>query len=143
MPEQLQDARIESTSVPGNEVLSPNWLRLAYSFEYLIALLVSVELWAQIGGQGHMDLIAWYLKLPCILLQAWCTVRLTAAMVENPKAWTMRARWWLASLMLTAAAMAAITFYYHLHEVTDESDSDDVSAPTVQDFTSRRPVFPA
>jgi hypothetical protein len=39
--------------------------------------------------------------------------------------------------------MAAITFYYHLHEVSDETDSDEVSAPTVMNSTPQSPVFPA
>jgi Na+/proline symporter len=143
VPEQLEEPRIDPSAVPENPVVSPNWLRLAYSVEYVLALLVSVELWAQIGGQGHMDLIAWYLKLPCILLQAWCVVRFTAGIVENPKVWTMRTRWWFACLVLTAVIMAGITFYYHLHEVTDEQDSDEVSAPTVMNSEPQRLVFPA
>jgi hypothetical protein len=141
--EQLQESRIDPTIVPENAVFSPNWLRLAYSFEYVLALLVSVELWTQIGGQGHMDLIAWYLKLPCILLQAWCVVRFTAGIVEHPKVWTLRTRWWFTCLIMTAVLMAAITFYYHLHEVSDETDSDEVSAPTVMNSTPQSPVFPA
>ena len=143
VPEQLQESTIDASVVQESPVVSPNWLRLAYSFEYVLTLLVSVELWAQIGGQGHMDLIAWYLKLPCLLLQAWCVVRLTAAIVENPKVWTMRTRWWLACLVMTAMLMAGITFYYHLHEVSDETDSDEVSAPTVMNSIPRRLVFPA
>jgi Na+/proline symporter len=143
VPEQLQESTIDASVVQESPVVSPNWLRLAYSFEYVLTLLVSVELWAQIGGQGHMDLIAWYLKLACILLQAWCVVRFTAAIVENPKVWTMRTRWWLASLVMTAMLMAGITFYYHLHEVSDETDSDEVSAPTVMNSIPRRLVFPA
>lgn len=143
VPEQLQESRIDPIVAPENEVFSPNWLRLAYSFEYLIALLVSVELWTEIGGQGHMDLIAWYIKLPCILVQAWCVVRFTAGMVESPKVWTLRTRWWFTGLILTATLMAAITFYYHLHEVTDETDSDEVSAPTVMNLSPQKLVFDA
>jgi hypothetical protein len=142
VPEQLQESRIDPSPVQENAVFAPNWPRLAYSFEYLIALLVSVELWTQVGGQGHMDLIAWYLKLPCILFEAWCIVRFTAAIVEQPKTWTSRSRWWLTGLILTTTLMAAITLYYHLHEVSDETDSDEVSAPTVQLY-SRNPVLPA
>lgn len=143
VPEQLQESRIDPSVTPENPVLPPNWLRFAYSCEYLIALLVSVELWTQVGGQGHMDLIAWYLKLPCILLQAWCVVRFTAAIVEQAKIWNLRTRWWFAGLVFTGALMAAITFYYHLHEVSDETDSDEVSAPTVRNLGPKKPVFQA
>jgi hypothetical protein len=44
---------------------------------------------------------------------------------------------------MTAMLMAGITFYYHLHEVSDETDSDEVSAPTVMNSIPRRLVFPA
>ena len=90
-----------------------------------------------------MDLIAWYLKLPCILLQAWCVVRFTAGIVESPKVWTSRTRWWFAGLLLTAVLMAGITLYYHLHEVSDEQDSDEVSAPTVLNASPQKLVFQA
>ena len=42
--------------------LEPAWLRLAYAFEFMIALLVAVVLWTQAGGQGHLDLMPWYIK---------------------------------------------------------------------------------
>jgi hypothetical protein len=61
---------------------SPSWLRLAYSFEFLLAMLTIFTLWSEIGGQGHLDLMPWYIKLGCGLATAWCTIRFTAGLVD-------------------------------------------------------------
>ena len=115
----------------------PAWLRLAYSFEFLLALLVIIVGWTQIGGQGHMDLMSWYAKLPSVILLAWCAVRLTAATVEQPQAWNRRSRLWLAALLLTGFGMAALTYYVHLHEVPDEPDTDETSTTSVRNVMPR------
>lgn len=103
------------------------WLRLAYAFEFLLALLVSLTLWSEVGGQGHLDMMPWYTKLVCLMASAWCSVRLTAGLVEERKIWNRRTLRWLSGLILVATAMAAITYYYHLHEDTDEQDSDETA----------------
>ena len=103
------------------------WLRLAYAFEFLLALLVSLTLWSEVGGQGHLDMMPWYTKLVCLMASAWCSVRLTAGLVEERKIWNRRTLVWLSGLILVATAMAAITYYYHLHEDTDEQDSEETA----------------
>ena len=121
-------------------VLQPaeaSWLRLAYCFEFLLALLVIVVGWTQIGGQGHMDLMAWYAKLPSVLLLAWCAVRLTAAVVEEPQGWNRLSRAWLIAVLLAGTAMAGLTYYVHLHEVPDEPDTDESSTTSVRNWTPR------
>jgi hypothetical protein len=105
-----------------------SWLRLAYSFLFLLAVLAVLTLWSEVGGQGHLDLMPWYTKLACVMVSAWCCVRLTAGLVEERTAWSSRTLRWLAGLLLVATAMAAITYYYHLHEEPDQSDSDETSA---------------
>jgi len=103
------------------------WLRLAYAFEFLLALLAILTLWSEVGGQGHLDMMPWYTKLVCLMASAWCAVRLTAGLVEERKIWNRRTLVWLSGLILVATAMAAITYYYHLHEDTDEQDSDETA----------------
>jgi len=105
-----------------------SWLRLAYSFVFLLAVLAVLTVWSEVGGQGHLDLMPWYTKLACVMASAWCCVRLTAGLVEERNIWSRRTLSWLAGLILVAAAMAAITYYYHLHEEPDQSDSDETSA---------------
>jgi hypothetical protein len=105
-----------------------SWLRLAYSFLFLLAVLAILTLWSEVGGQGHLDLMPWYTKLACVVVSAWCCVRLTAGLVEERNVWSRRTLRWLTGLILVATAMAAITYYYHLHEEPDQSDSDETSA---------------
>lgn len=154
MSEQVQSPPFEETlppvtvavsSLPEPDVSAPNpppparvepaWLRLAYAFEFLIALLTGTLLWTQIGGQGHLDLMAWHIKLACIGLLAWCAVRLTAAIVEQPAAWNRRSRLWLASMLLVGFAMGGITYYVHLHEASDETDTDETSTTSVRNWS--------
>ncbi len=122
---------------PVLEPLEPSWLRLAYCFEFLLALLVIIVGWTQIGGQGHLDLMSWYAVLPSVLLLAWCTVRLTAAMVEQPRAWNRLSRVWLIALLLAGSVMAGLTYYVHMHEVPDEPDTDETSTTSVRNLIPR------
>jgi hypothetical protein len=116
---------------PMQESTGPAWLRLAYSFEFLIAVITILLLWSQVGGQGHMDLLPWYTKLACVLSLAWFCVRFTAGVVEQPKAWNRHSIVWFAGIVLMAAIMGGIVYYYHLHEAQDEPDTEDSTAAVV------------
>src|SRR6202035_880489 len=104
----------EETPAPPLKVPAANgpfWLRLAYSFEFLIALLVIFMLWSEIGGQGHLDLMPWYIKLVSGVSMACCCIRFTAGLVEEPRAWNFRSARWLGGLILIAIVMGGITYY--------------------------------
>ncbi len=111
--------------------IGPSWLRMAYALEFLIALVAIFTVWSQVGGQGHMDLLPWYIKLACSLSLAWCSVRFTAALVEHQKAWNPHTLLWFIGMIIVALAMGGITYYYHLHEVPDEPDTDDTTSTSV------------
>ena len=106
-------------------------LRLAYAFEFWIALIAIFTVWSQVGGQGHLDLIAWYLKLTVSLALAWAGVRMTGAIVEHRRAWNRSTVKWFVAVVALAALAGAITYWYHLHEVPDEPDTDENSATSV------------
>jgi len=125
VPDSLADASRSQSVYSG-------WLRLAYMFEFLLALNVVYTLWSEIGGQGHMDLLPWYTKLVCGVGLSWAVVRFTAGIVETEKFWNWRARRWFIIILFFAIAMGGIVYYYHLHEVPDESDSEDGAATSVQ-----------
>ena len=125
---RTEDLAAEVPQTPARDHIS--WLRFAYAGEFLIALMCVFTVWSQVGGQGHLDLLPWYIKLVCALALSWSTVRLTAGMVEQEKAWNRRTRGWLLAIVATSMVMAAITFYYHLHEVPDEPDTDETSTAT-------------
>jgi hypothetical protein len=107
------------------------WLRLAYAVEFLIALIAILNVWSEVGGQGHLDLMPWYVKLACILSLAWCCVKFTASLVEQKEIWRPRSIAWLAGMLLVGIAMGGITYYYHLHE-EPEGDDEDTTAASVQ-----------
>ena len=106
----------------------PSWLRLAYAVEFLVALIAILSLWSEIGGQGHLDLMPWHVKLACVLGLAWCCVRFTAGMVEQNKVWTRRTIAWFVAILLVGIAMGGITYYYHLHEEPEDDDEDTTAA---------------
>jgi hypothetical protein len=116
----------EASGLP--QTFAPRWLLLAYAVEFLIALIAILDLWSEVGGQGHLDLMPWYIKLALLTGSAWCCVRFTAAMVEQNKAWTRRTIAWFTGIMLFAVAMGAITYYYHLSEAPDDGDQDSSAA---------------
>jgi hypothetical protein len=115
-------------AVPAPLASGPSWLRLAYALEFPIAVIAIINLWSEIGGEGHLDLMPWYVKLGCILGLAWCCVRFTAGLVEQQKVWTGRTLGWFAGILLFCIVMGGITYYYHLHEQLDDGDDNTISS---------------
>ena len=108
-------------------LMPPNWLRLAYMLEFLLALLTILSLWSEVGGQSHLDVMPWYTKMVLTLALALLTVAGTASAVAHEHAWNAKT---LACLLLALAlmvGMGAVTYYYHLHE-NDDADSSDEHA---------------
>jgi hypothetical protein len=116
-----------SSSAVSPSPSSPVWLRLAYALEFLLALIAIVTMWGEIGGEAHLDLMPWYVKLGCILGLAWCSVRFTAGLVESPGAWSGRTIGWFIGILMFCLLMGGITYYYHLHEEPDNGDDDSTA----------------
>jgi len=92
--------------------------------EFLLALLAILELWSQVGGQGHLDLMPWYTKLGLILGLALTAVAGTISAVSHDRAWNAKTIACLLLALMIAGGMAGVTYYYHVHE-NDDSDSTD------------------
>jgi|SRR5271166_997608 len=120
-----------STPEPEQPPFNISLLRLAYAFEFWIALIAIFTVWSQVGGQGHLDLIAWYLKLTVSVALAWAGVRMTGAIVEHGRAWNRSTVKWFMAVVALAALAGGITYWYHLHEVPDEPGTDENSATSV------------
>jgi hypothetical protein len=103
--------------------MPPVLVRLAYVSEFLLALIASLMLWSQVGGQGHLDLMPWYDKLSLSVALALVTVLGTKSATAHERAWNARTIAFVLMALLIAGAMAALTYYYHLHEEDDEQDS--------------------
>jgi magnesium-transporting ATPase (P-type) len=106
------------------------WLRIAYALEFWIALIAIFIVWSQVGGQPHLDLMAWYIKLILAVALAFCAVKMTSAMVERPRAWNTGSIMWLLAVLVLSVLMFYVTYWYHLHE-QDDQGTDENSGTTV------------
>jgi predicted outer membrane lipoprotein len=104
-------------------------LRLAYSTQFLIALIAVFVLWSQAGGQSHLDLLPWSVKLGLGLASAYGVVRATAASVSGDRAWNGQTVRWLGLTLAVLAACGYATYYAHinLEEVDDGEQQQDTS----------------
>jgi hypothetical protein len=93
-----------------------------YVGEFLIAVMAVLSLWSQVGGQGHLDLMPWYLKLGLTSALALVTVMGTAAALSHPDAWNAKTIAFVILGLLLACAMGVTSYYYHIHENDDEKD---------------------
>ncbi|MGD0363837.1 MAG: hypothetical protein ABSC93_23385 [Bryobacteraceae bacterium] len=109
-------------------------LRLFYAIEFLIAVIATYTLWSQVGGQYHLDLMAWYWKLSLGVGLSFAAVKATSAAVSGPRAWNSRTLKWISIILALALAAGAITYYYHLTEPPsdDEDQQDESSTPPAQ-----------
>ncbi len=115
-------------------------LRLAYVTQFLIALIAIFVLWSQVGGQGHLDLMPWYLKLALGVGAAFCAVKATAAAVARDSAWNGKTLKWLGLMLALMVGCGMASYYAHMYLEEDESDQDqDNSAISV----AAPPIAPA
>jgi hypothetical protein len=97
-------------------------LRLAYATQFLIALIAVFVLWAQVGGQSHLDLMPWYLKLALGGGAAFAAVKATMAAVSRESAWNGGTLRWLGIMVALLAGCGLASYYYHVYGETDEED---------------------
>ncbi len=105
--------------------MPPYLLRLAYISEFLLATVSIFEMWSQVGGQGHLDLMPWYVKLGFVLALSLATVAATAAAVGHERAWNAKTIAAVMIALLLASGMGVVTYYYHVHESDDTGDTDE------------------
>ena len=103
-------------------------LRLAYSTLFLIALMAVFVLWSQVGGQSHLDLIPWPIKLVLGVAAAYGVTRATAASVSGDRAWNGHMVRWLGLTLAVLAACGYASYYAHMN--LEESDDADQSQDT-------------
>src|SRR5213076_2247154 len=104
-------------------------LRLAYITLFLIALFTVFTLWGQAGGQGHLDLVPWYVKLVLSMAAAFAIVRAAAAAVAGDRGWNPQSVKWLGLALATLFLCGMASYYAHANfeDNSDESGSGDAS----------------
>src|SRR5882757_6244364 len=121
-------------------------LRAAYTIEFLVALVATLEFWAQIGGQNHLDLMPWWWKALLSIAMATAVVRMT--MAAHPR----QALRWLLVVAGLLIGGGITTYYFHLYEPQDESTDEESVTPTslhrdfhlpgtVRDIHKQKPVI--
>ena|SRR5579871_6767306 len=100
-------------------------LRLAYTTQFLIAMIAVFALWSQVGGQSHLDLMPWYLKLGLGAGVAFAIVKATMAAVAQEKAWAGPTLKWMGITLALLIGCGLASYYYHLYGETDDSEEGD------------------
>jgi hypothetical protein len=103
-------------------------LRLAYTTQFLIALIAVFVLWSQVGGQNHLDFLPWSVKLGLGLAAAYGIVRATGASVSGERAWNAQTVRWLGFTLAVLAACGYASYYAHMN--LEESDEGDAGQDT-------------
>jgi hypothetical protein len=97
-------------------------LRLAYATEFLIAVLAVYERWSQVGGQSHLDVMPWYVKLGLGAGAALAVVKATHAAVSQERAWNGGTLKWIGILLALLVGCGLASYYSHLYL---EDNGDD------------------
>jgi hypothetical protein len=103
-------------------------LRLAYATQFLIALIAVFVLWSQVGGQSHLDYMAWQAKLLLGGGAAFAAVKATAAAVVGERTWNGKTLRWLGILLVLLVGCGLATYYVHLYVEPDEDNQQNDSA---------------
>jgi hypothetical protein len=112
-------------------------IRLAYATLFLIALMAVFILWSQVGGQNHLDLMPWHLKLLLGLGAAFAAVKATESSVDNEKPWNGRTLRWAGILLALLIGCGCASYYYHTYE-EDNGDDTEENVPAVHPARSLR-----
>ncbi len=103
--------------------MTPQFFRLAYALEFLVALVAIFTAWSEIGGQVALDLMSWAWKFGLSFALAGAVVGYTAALAGEESLWNPRSARWLTAVIVIAVTIGGITYYYTLQE--DNGGSDD------------------
>jgi membrane protease YdiL (CAAX protease family) len=112
-------------------------LRLAYTTQFLVALLAVFEAWSEIGGQNHLDLMPWYLKLVLGGGAAFATVKATASAVSQERPWSGRTLRWAGILLVLLVGCGLASYYFHLYGEQNEDQQDESLTSSVLRCGSR------
>jgi hypothetical protein len=112
-------------------------LRLAYAAEFLLAIVAVFELWSQVGGQTHLDLLSWWLKLGLGAGAAFACVKATSAAVSSKEAWNRRTLRWCAMLVALLVGCGLSSWYAHMYLESGEDGDQQQEEPV--NITSASP----
>jgi hypothetical protein len=112
-------------------------LRLAYTTQFLIALIAVFFVWEEVGGPYHLDLMPWWLKLGLGTGVAFAMVRATISAVASDSGWNKATLRWCGAMLILLLGCVAANYYCNLYgEEDDRQDGSDTSIAL-----ARKPAF--
>ncbi len=103
---------------------------------FLIAIEAWLTLWAQTGGQYHLDLMFWPWKLGLTLAAASLITALTGRLIRDDGSVSKASVIYAALLFAVAVTAGFVTYYYHMNEPADDQSDDE---PTTSQTLLTRP----
>jgi hypothetical protein len=104
--------------------------RLAYLGLFLVALIAVFTLWAQVGGQGHLDLVPWPVKLVLGVGSAYAIMRAGAAAVAGDHGWNSQTVKWT-GVALAALLLCGLASSYAHNNLEDSGEGSDEEQTTI------------
>ena len=106
-------------------------LRLAYTTQFLLAVLAVFFLWSEVGGQNHLDLMPWYLKLALGCGAAFAGVKATIGAVSHERVWNGQTLRWTGILLILLIGCGLASYYFHVYGEQDDEEEDSVNSALV------------
>jgi hypothetical protein len=97
-------------------------LPVLYGLEFLISLIAVFTVWEEVGGQNHLDYMAWYWKGGIGIGAASMIVLLTASCASTGPSRRWRVVVFALVLAILAISAGLVTYYYHLNEPPDDQE---------------------
>jgi hypothetical protein len=116
-------------------------LRLAYATQFLIAVIAVFTLWSEVGGQSHLDLMPWYLKLGLGAGAAVAVVNATKAAVDGPRGWNAGSLKWFGIAIALLIGCGLSSYYFHVYGEADEDQQDETVTSQAQVSPIMAPTF--
>ncbi|SRR6266542_2942148 len=120
--------------------MEPRFQRFLYTAEFLLALIAVFTLWSQVGGQSHLDMMPWYVKLFFGAAMSYSVIAATAAAVAGERGWNIGTLRWLVILALLMTLAGVVTYYYHVYEPSEEEENGPATQTSVRAGDVGRPI---
>ena len=104
----------------------------ALGLPVLVALIAVFTVWSQVGGQSHLDYMAWQAKLVLGCGVAFAAVKATAAAVAGERAWNGKTLRWIGILFALVVGCGLASYYVHEYvEPADDDQQQDESSTLI------------
>ena len=116
-------------------------LRLAYVTQFMIAVIAVYVLWSQVGGQSHLDLMPWHVKLGLGGGVALAAVRATMCAVAEKAAWNGGTVKWFGIMLALMAGCGLASYYFHVYGESEDEQQEEPLTSRVSGTPSPQPFL--